>query len=169
MTVSSLITGLPQELAVALVAIMPIIELRGSIPLAVIGFKMSIPAAVFWSLLGNMVPVVLIYGIGDAWMRFCDRRCGWWERLTRKVLDRAQRKLNAKYVKYGLWALALFVAVPLPVTGAITGTLAAYVFGIPFKKAVPYIFMGLLGAATIVTLATTGVIAGADFILKETV
>ena len=159
-------TQLPQELAVFLVAAMPVVELRGSIPLGIAVFGMSIPLVVFWSVLGNMVPLLLIYGLGDIWIRFCQWRRGFWEKLTWRVLNRAQRKLNDKYVRYGLWALVLFVAIPLPVTGAWTGLLAAYIFGIPAKKVWPYVLLGVCLAATVVTLATTGVIAGASFILK---
>jgi len=60
--------------------------------------------------------------------------------------------------RYGPWGLALFVAVPLPVTGAWTGAAAAYVFGIPFRRSLPAIVAGVLLAGIVVTLAVRGVI-----------
>ena len=62
-------------------------------------------------------------------------------------------------------ALTLFVAVPLPVTGVWTGTLAAFIFGIPWRKAWPHLVAGLLIAATIVTLVTTGAITTARLVV----
>jgi len=72
------------------------------------------------------------------------------------LFDRTRRKLTGRVEKYGYWALTLFVAVPLPVTGAWTGALAAFVFGLPKKKALLAIFVGVCISATIVTLVTVG-------------
>jgi uncharacterized membrane protein len=166
MDIPNAITQLPSELAVLIVAATPIFELRGSIPLAIIGFKMPVPLAVFWSLLGNLVPLFLIYAVGNQWLRFVEARKGFWERLTDHLLRRTRRKFEGKYLKYGLWALALFVAVPLPVTGAWTGSLAAFIFGIPLRQAWRYVLLGLVVAAIIVSLATTGAIAGAGLLTK---
>ena len=160
------LSGLPQELVVVLVAATPVIELRGSIPLGVLAFGMSVPAAVLWSLAGNMLPLLFVYGAGNAWVAFCRRRQGILERLTDGVMERARRKLQGRYVRYGLLALAMFVAVPLPFTGAWTGLLAAFVFGISVRQVWPYILSGLVVSAAVVSLATVGAIAGAGFILK---
>ena len=56
------------------------------------------------------------------------------------------------------FALVVLVAIPLPLTGAWTASLAAYIFGIPYKKAIPLIFLGLVIAGVIVTLVTVGVV-----------
>ena len=166
MTTPEWITQLPPEMAVIMLAALPIFELRGSIPLAIAVFKLPIPLAVFWSLVGNMIPVFLVYGLGNHWLKLCARHRGWWQRLTDWTLERSQRKLRDKYRRWGLWALALFVAIPLPVTGAWTGSLAAFVFGIKRRQAWPFILLGLMIAAAVVTLATTGVIAGAGLFTK---
>lgn len=143
-------------LAVVLTAAAPLSELRGSIPLALAGLKMPLWEALFWSLLGNALPIFLIYALGGWWLELMERHRGFWARLTDRVLGRTRRKFDGKYERYGLLALTLFVAVPLPVTGVWTGTLAAFIFGIPLKKAWPYLVAGLLIAATVVTLLTTG-------------
>jgi len=82
-----------------------------------------------------------------------------------KLFERTRRKLNGRVEKYGYWALTLFVAIPLPVTGAWTGTLAAFVFGLPKKASFIAIFIGVCISATIVTLVTLGGNAAAMKIL----
>ncbi|MEJ2494639.1 MAG: small multi-drug export protein, partial [Ignavibacteriaceae bacterium] len=72
------------------------------------------------------------------------------------LFERTRKKTKDKIEKYGDLALIIFVAIPLPNTGAWTGALAAWLFGIPFKKAVPNIFYGVLIAGAVVTLITTG-------------
>jgi uncharacterized membrane protein len=77
-------------------------------------------------------------------------------RFLNWLYNRTRRKTRAKIEKYGAWALISFVAIPLPYTGAWTGALAAWLFDIPAKKAVPYIIIGILIAGIIVTAVTLG-------------
>jgi len=67
-------------------------------------------------------------------------------------VERARKKVHAKVEKYGYWGLLLFVAVPLPVTGAWTGTLGAWVLGLSYKKAFFAIAGGVVLAGIIVSL-----------------
>lgn len=150
---------MPDWLVVFFIAASPLAELRGSLPVAVLGLKMPLESALFWSVLGNSLPVFLVYGFGDIWLRWVEKRRGFFHRLTDRVLGRTRHAFKDKYLKYGLLALPFFVALPLPLTGAWSGALAAFLFGIPFKKALPLIVLGVLGAAVIVTLALTGAVA----------
>ena len=67
------------------------------------------------------------------------------------LFERTRRKHSKKFEKWGALALITFVAIPLPITGGWSGALAAFVFGIPFKKALPLIFSGVIIAGVIVT------------------
>ena len=73
------------------------------------------------------------------------------------LFERTRKKHNGKFEKWGALALITFVAIPLPVTGGWSGALAAFVFGIPFKKALPLIFLGVIIAGAIVTGLSLGV------------
>jgi uncharacterized membrane protein len=153
-----------EPLAVVLLAASPVAELRGSIPLG-LAFGMPVAATLALSILGNSLPPLAIYGFGNAWLRFIEKRKGFWQRFTERVMGRAKAKLNGKYLAWGLPALAIFVAIPLPLTGAWTGALAAFAFGIPFRRAYPYIMAGVLCAGIIVTLAAPGAVAASRVFL----
>ena len=159
-----LMTQASHMATVFIVAATPISELRGAIPLGVFVFGLPIWFVVLVAIAGNLVPVVLIYGLGNAWLGWTERRKGFFKRCTDRVVGRAERKFADKYMKYGMVALPIFVGIPLPMTGAWTGTLAAFLLGIPFRKAFPLASAGIVIAAVIVTLATTGVVSFLGFV-----
>jgi len=74
------------------------------------------------------------------------------------LFTRTRSRTIDHYLKYGYWALVIFVAIPLPVTGVWTGAIAAYIFNIPFKKSWWLILLGIIMAGLIVTFATLGII-----------
>jgi uncharacterized membrane protein len=159
--------NIPEEILVFGVAAAPIVELRGSIPLAVGVYGMPVIWAAIVSVLGNLVPIFLIYGIGQAWIDWVKNQDNFLQRWTDGVLRRSHRVFHdGKYEKYGLLALSLFVAIPLPITGVWTGTVAALLFGIPLRRSFPYIAFGAVIAAVIVSLITSGAISFLDFLLK---
>ncbi|MBU1701866.1 MAG: small multi-drug export protein [Candidatus Eisenbacteria bacterium] len=151
--------GVPPQVTVVILAMLPILELRGAIPwaLAPIGGDLSLVEAVPLAILGNMIPVIpLLLWIGPIsdWLRkmpLLDRFFTWLFQRTRR-----KGRLVEKYQAVGL---ALFVAIPLPITGAWTGAAAAFLFGIPFRQALLATLAGVCISATIVTLATLGVLA----------
>lgn len=157
-------TQAAHTVSVFVVAAAPIAELRGAIPLGVLVFGLPIWIVVLAAIVGNLVPVVLIYGLGNAWLRWTERRRGFFKRITDLVSGRAERRFADRYMKYGMVALPIFVGIPLPMTGAWTGTLAAFLLGIPFKKAFPLVSVGVVIAAIIVTLVTTGAVSFLDFV-----
>ncbi len=131
-------------------SILPVSELRGAIPYAVYkGF--SIPIAAIISIAANIcIPIIaflfleslhrLLYKIPQ-YKRFFDR-----------VVNRARAKVHTKVEKYGYWGLLLFVAIPLPATGAWTGTLGAWILGLSHKKAFFAIAGGVILAGIIVSI-----------------
>ncbi len=149
---------MPAEWATFLLAMIPVTELRGAIPFAYGKLNLGIFPAYFFSVLGNIIPAIfLIYflkPISDLLSRH--------SRLFRRLFDwwfgRVIKKFQPKYDKYGALALMLFVAIPLPVTGAWTGSAAAFLFNIPKRKALIYVFLGLIVSGVVVSLITLGVL-----------
>ena len=145
-------------LIVFLISMVPLIELRGAIPYAV-GYDLPIAPSIAVALLGNMLPVPFIF-------LFARKILSWGKDkqiiggLCRWCLEKGEkggRKLEAK-AGVGLYmALLLFVGIPLPGTGAWTGTLAASLLDLNFRKSVIYILLGLLLAAAIMLAASFGV------------
>jgi len=143
---------LPEPLAVILLAMVPIIELRGAIPFAREILGMSPLAAFSWSVIGNAIPVPIILWLLPPFTDWAERH---WKALHR-FLDRlhghTERRHSARFERLRDLALITFVAIPLPVTGAWSGSLAAVVFGVDKRRAMPLIFLGIIIAGLIVTL-----------------
>jgi len=76
--------------------------------------------------------------------------------LFNKYLDGLQKRGKPKVDRYGVWGLALFVAVPLPLTGAYTGTILAWLLGMDWKRALPAVSLGVLVAGIVMLLITLG-------------
>ncbi len=139
-----------------LVSMVPVIELRGALPIGV-GFGLDPVLALVVSILGNMVPVpfiiLFIRKILD-WMKRFDKF-----RLIAEKLEAKAKKHEGKIQKYEALGLFFLVAIPLPGTGAWTGSLVAALFDIRLKTAVPIIFAGVVTAGIVVFLITYGVVA----------
>ena len=138
-----------------LVSMLPIIELRGGLPFGValgLPYYLAFPAAV----IGNLIPapfiIVYIRRIFQFMRRHMPRLNGLVDKLERKA--HLKGETMRKYELIGLW---LFVALPLPGTGAWTGSLAAAFLDIRLKKAMPAIVLGVFIAGFIVTCLTYGV------------
>ncbi|MFC2021598.1 COG2426 family protein [Chloroflexota bacterium] len=158
---------LSNVLAVLAIAASPVSELRGAIPIAIVGFHFPWYYAFLLAIIGNLLPVPLLLLFFDILSRLLIK-IGIPERMFHWLLERTRRrgKLIERYERIGLM---LFVAIPLPITGAWTGSLAAVLFGIKFKHAFLSIFIGILIAGSIVTclslLGWTGaIIAGLGLI-----
>lgn len=141
--------GLPAGLAVVVIATLPIVELRGAVPVGINLFGMPWWQAVGLAVVGNMLPIFLI-------LLLLERMVAWLGhiRLFRRFFDwlfaRTRRK-SGLIERYEFLGLMLFVAIPLPVTGAWTGSVAAVIMGIGYWRAMLAIFFGVLIAAAVVT------------------
>jgi uncharacterized membrane protein len=141
--------GLSPELVVVLIAALPIVELRGAVPVGILFFCMPWWQAVLWAVLGNIAPIILVLLLLErvvAWLSHIPLFC----RFFDWCFARARSK-SASIQKYEFWGLATFVGIPLPGTGAWTGAVAAEVLGLAYWKALLSIFVGVLMAATVVT------------------
>ncbi len=144
----------------------PIIELRGAIPYAV-GFGLPLVTSYIICIIGNMIPVPFIF--------FFARRILEWGadkkyigRFFSFCLDKGHKggeKLKSKAGKGLFVALLLFVGIPLPGTGAWTGTLAASILDMDFKKSVMAVMLGVLLAGVIMGLVSSGVFGGLSALL----
>ena len=133
-------------------------ELRGAIPLGIGVYGLGVMEVYLFAVIGNMIPVFFLLWLLPAVSRFMMQKWSWANKFFAWVFERTRKRTEKQIEKYGPVALILFVAIPLPFTGAWTGSIAAFLFGIKNRKALPLIFLGVLIAGIIVTLATTGVI-----------
>jgi uncharacterized membrane protein len=148
-----------------LISMVPLIELRGAIPVAV-GLSLPIVPSIIISVVGNMLPVPFIF-------LFARRVLEWGK--DKKVIggfftwclekgEKGGRKLEAKAGRGLYWALLLFVGIPIPGTGAWTGTLAASILNMDFKKSVLFVLLGVLLAGAIMLAASLGVFGAINLV-----
>jgi uncharacterized membrane protein len=150
-----LLSIFPPWLIVIIISMVPFIELRGSIPVAIGVYHMNIGEAFILSIIGNMIPVpFILFFLGDV-ERFL-RRYKRWNRFFDWLFERTRKKASKNIEKYEVVGLMIFVGIPLPMTGAWTGALIAYLFGLDYKKSFLTIFAGVLMAGVIMTLAVVG-------------
>lgn len=143
---------------VFLISMVPLIEIRGAMPYAV-GFELPLVPSIIVAVLGNMLPVPFIFLFARKildWGK--DKKViGGFCRWCLEKGEKGGRKLEAK-AGAGLYvALLLFVGIPLPGTGAWTGTLAASLLNMNFKKSVVFIMLGVMLAGAIMLAASLGV------------
>ena len=146
------------QLIVIFTSMLPVSELRGAIPVALGVYKIPVFQAYLLTVLGNVIPVVFLLWLLDPISRFLMRHSRVLNKFFTWLFERTRKRHRKAVQKWGSLALILFVAIPLPMTGGWTGSIAAFVFGIPFKKALPLIFLGILIAGVIVTLVSLGII-----------
>lgn len=144
----------PKELATFLIAMLPIAELRASIPVAITVYKMPPVWAWFWSVLGSVALGTLTVSVLEPAISYLTRHSDFLGKLWRRYIDRIHRKNRKSFDKWGSLALIIFIAIPLPMTGAFSGAVAASIFQIPFKKAALLISAGCAIAGIIVTGVT---------------
>ena len=146
-----------EELCVFFCSMIPIIELRGAIPM---GFAFGMPMWLTYllSVLGNMLPIpfILLFikavltWMGNSKINFFNKVAAW---LNRKV-EKNRRRIE----KYSFWGVCFFVAVPLPVTGAWTGSLVAAMIDMKFWKAFLSCLFGVMIAGVIMTIISYGLL-----------
>lgn len=130
-------------------SLLPISELRGAIPYAYFN-GMSLPISFIISTVAN----ALVAPLGFLFLNTLHKwfyHIGLYKRFFDKTVARARVKIEEKITKYGYLGLMLFVAIPLPVTGAWTGTIGAWILGLDKKKSCMYVALGVLIAGIIVS------------------
>lgn len=160
--------NLYKYLLVFLVSMVPIIELRGAVPIG-IGWGLNPLWVYVIAIIGNMLPVPFIYLFARKVLLWgADKKyIGKFFSFCLEKGEKGGRKLEQKASKNGLFiALMLFVAIPLPGTGAWTGTLAASMLDFDFKRSTLAVLLGVLIAGVIMGLASMGVFGGLSAVLS---
>ena len=133
-------------------AMLPILEVRGSIPFALGVLNMSLTQAFIWSVLGNITVVAILLSLLDPETQFLMKHSKWFNKFLTNLFQKTCHKHTERFNEVGAIFLITFVAIPLPITGAWTGSLIAYLFGVKFKHSFPLISIGIIGAAILVSL-----------------
>lgn len=151
-------------LVVFLISMVPLIELRGAIPYGLaIGLEPVLTYAL--AILGNCLPVpFILFFIKRILAAMQASRIRFFHRVATFVIEKGQRGFR-KVQKYAVFGLYLFVAIPLPGTGAWTGALIAALLDMRKRYAFPSIFLGVITAGVVMSLITGGVLAGLQFLL----
>lgn len=141
--------GFSPGAVVLVIAMLPVVELRGAVPVGINLLGLPWYRAVMLAIIGNMLPVFLVLLLLDSAVRLLVRF-----RLFRRffdwLFDRTRRR-SELIRRWEFWGLAMFVAVPLPVTGAWTGSVAAVLMGLPYWRSVLAILIGVVIAGAVVT------------------
>lgn len=146
-----LFEAIKQDLTVFLIATLPIIELRGAIPYGIGILKMPFIETFIWAFLGNIFPVFFILKLLNPAILLLFRHSIFLKKHTELYFEKLHKKHSQKFNELGTIFLAIFVAIPIPGTGAWTGALLAYLFNMPFWLAFFSIALGVAGAGIIVT------------------
>ena len=150
--------GVAPELIVVIISMIPVVELRGSIPVAILLFNIPWLEAAVLSIIGNMIPVPFLLLLID-WFFGLISKVKPGRKFTEWLFTRTRRK-GKSIEKYEEIGLVIFVGIPLPGTGGWTGALAANIFGLRFWRSMLFIFLGVIMAAIIVTaLSLMGTLA----------
>jgi uncharacterized membrane protein len=139
---------------VLLATVSPISELRGGIPLGILEFGLD---PLFTFCIAVIANALIFFPVFFALRLFYDKLL-FRVPLFNKYLNYVRKRGKPVVDKYGFWGLTFFVAIPLPITGAYTGTILAWLVGMDWRKAFPAVALGVIIAGGIVLLITLGVI-----------
>lgn len=142
-------SGIAKELIVVIISALPVIELRGALPVAINVFHMPWYWAYLLAVTGNMLPVPILLLFFESLVRIASK-----VEIGKKLVDwvfRHTRRHEKIIQKYEWLGLMLFVAIPLPMTGAWTGSIIAFILGMRFTYALLSILCGVMIAGAIVT------------------
>lgn len=152
---SHIFANFPPELATFLIAMVPISELRAAIPIGIKIYHLSIWSAWLWSVLGNLLPMILILLILQPVADFLSAHFRIFHKFFEWLFEHTRKRGVKKFEKWGEFAVFILTATPIPLLGGWTGPLAAFVFNIKLKKSIPLVILGCMLAGVIVTVITT--------------
>lgn len=148
---------LPPAVTVAFLATLPVLELRGAIPVGILVFGMPPGETFVAAVVGNMLPIPALLWLLDPVQRWLSQHSRMFDRFFRWLFSRTRARHGGTYARFRDVALVAFVAIPLPGTGAWTGSAAAFVFGIGPWRALGLILVAVVVAGVAITaLVATG-------------
>ena len=150
-SITNALGGVPPWLILVIISVLPILELRGGMIAATL-MNVPYPTALLVCIVANLLPIPFI-------LMFLNKIFTWMKKFPKfekilNFLDSKVEKNKDKVEKWKFWGLFVLVAIPLPGTGAWTGALVANALNMPAKKSFPAIFLGVLGAAMIMSAVT---------------
>ena len=165
-SLSAMLNGLPPHLIIFIISMIPVLELRGGLIAAAV---LDVPMwqAVIACILGNILPspfILLFFEKVLSWMEQC--KVGFLRKFALWLKARATGPKAQSIRRYEFVGLMLFVGIPLPGTGAWTGSMIAALLHISRKKSVPAIFLGLIMATIIMCIVSYGGLAAIARLFK---
>ena len=149
-----------------LLSLLPISELRGGIPYAYFN-GVSLLVAAPLCILTNALVAPIAYTFLATVHKLFHSHWAWYTSFFDRFVAKAQRRVAPKVSKYGYWGIMLFVAIPLPITGAWTGTLGSWILGLDKRKTMMAVFGGVIVSGLIITsLVILGVGMNSVFIKR---
>ncbi len=139
-----------------LLAMTPLVGIRGAIPVAVTVYEMSIPSAYFFSVIGEFIPFFFILGFLEPVSKWLSKNIPFMRKFFDKLFEKTRGDYGGRLQKYGFFALFLFTGIPLPFSGVWTASLVTFLFGLDYTKSAIAIFCGTLMAGVNVMLITQG-------------
>lgn len=154
------LTHIPKVVQVFFISMLPVVELRGAIPFgAITGEELNIFMCYFASVFGNLLPIPFILLFIKKILEYMSKsKIKLFNKVSNKLIERAEKRSD-KMNKGTFYGLFIFVAVPLPGTGAWTGALIAALMGMRFKRSMLAITLGVLVAGLVMTLGSYGVVS----------
>ena len=153
---SHIFQNFPPELATFLIAMVPISELRAAIPIAIKIYHLPVWSAYVWSVLGNLVPMILIVLVLAPIADFLSQNISLFKKFFDWLFRHTRHRGEKKFEKWGEFAVFILTATPIPLLGGWTGPLAAFVFGVKLRKSIPLIVFGCMTAGIIIVILTLG-------------
>ena len=153
-----LFKNIPPLFATFLIAMLPIAELRVAIPLALSAFNLSVWQVYFYSVLGAFLPGIVIVYLFDPVAKFLMKHWKIFNKFFTWLFKKTRVHHAAKFERYGLAAILIIAATPLPLAGVWTSSLAAILFNMPKRASLTMIFLGTMIAGLFVTLAFLGIL-----------
>ena len=147
-------------LLVMITTMLPVSELRGGIPVGIALGLEPISVFIFAVVTNALIFFPIFFGLKIFYNRFFLLLP-----FARKIVERTRKKGKPYIDKYGVWGLIIFVGVPLPITGAWTGILLAWLFGLDWKRSFIAVCIGVLISGTIVMLISLGLLNGLKMLM----
>ena len=140
---------------VELIAItfLPFLELRASIPYGILALKMNWITVFLICVVTNVILGIVLFLLMEIILKILTK-IKFIDKIWTKYVNKTQKKISSAVEKYGEWAVAVFIGIPLPGSGVYSGALAAYLIGLDFKKFVIANIIGVLIAGIIVTIVS---------------
>ncbi len=135
-------------------SITPILELRASIPVGHLHYKLPLYDVILISSIGGLLVTACMLLALPIVVNLTRKHCPPLDKLLHKIFEKTRKKHSKKMQTVGELFLIIFVAIPIPGSGVFSGSLLAYLFGVKFWKAFILIGLGMIGSALIIALLT---------------